>query len=115
MGKITKPPKKRTDVMKNSPFRDRKGRMPLWLEIEAEIGYLNFEMQQIARSMPNSPIAKMIDDVTGFSKHKMEYAVKVARRMIELKKALSHETGKDVDIALEGEIIALIPSPTVSE
>jgi len=101
--------KRRTDVMKDSPFRDTKGRMPLWIEIEAELGYLDFEMKQIAKSMPRSPIAKMIDDASGFSKDRMKEAQKLAKRMIVLKKALEKETGKKADIELEEKIVALPP------
>ena len=97
--------KKRTDVMKNSPFRDKKGRMPLWIEIEAEIDFFDFELKNIAKDIPKSPIGRMIDEATGYSEHRIKSIKKIVKRMIIIKKALEKETGKKQDIELEERIL----------
>jgi len=90
-------------TMKESPFYDE--RMPLWITIEAELGYLDFEMKGIAKKMPKSAIAKMIDDSTGFSESLKKDALRLAKRIIELKNAYEQETGHKADTELEEKIV----------
>jgi len=94
-----------SDVMEDSPFRDPKGRMPKWLEIEAELGYLVFIMKEIHKKMPKSPFHKMIDDSSGFTDSMMKETLRLSKRIVVLNKALEIETGVKSDKKMEEDII----------
>ena len=96
-----------SDVMKDSPFRDPKGRMPKWLEIEAELGYLSFSMKEIHKRIPKSALHRMIDDSSGFTDSLMKETLRLAERIVALKEALEVETGQKADTAMEKEIISV--------
>jgi len=97
------------DIMKNSPFR-AKGmpHIPLWIQVEAELGYWDHEMKLIYKKLPKSAIAKMIDNATGFSESLKEEALIAAKRITLLKQALEQETGEKADVDIEEKIIAAL-------
>ena len=80
---------------------------PRWLALQSMIDYLYFELDQLRRTAPKSPIDKAIDDATGNTDARIQRAKAIAAEMKRLKGLMGQETGETYPTDMEEAILAL--------
>ncbi len=81
--------------------------VPRWLKLQEEIDYLYFVLSEIRRSMPETGIEEMIDEVTGYEAERRQEIRETCVRIKALKQEWSKETGKPASTDMEDQIIKL--------
>jgi hypothetical protein len=86
--------------------------VPRWLELEQEIGFLYFLLDHERKSLPRSPIDKLIDATTGTDVARLKHCQEIAIQLKTLKAEWSRETGEEVSTEMEDAILAIAQEPT---
>ena len=79
--------------------------MARWLELKCQIDYLYFELGEIHKNMPKSPIDKMIDNSTGYEKERRARITQICVEMKELKKEWNKLTGDTATTEMEDALL----------
>lgn len=90
-------------------------KIPRWLELQEEIDYLYFCLDQIRRKMPKTGLDKLIDETTGYDKARLQDAADICLKMKELKAEWAKETGREATTEMEDQIISLLPGTDTSK
>jgi hypothetical protein len=68
-------------------------KMPRWLELQAEIDFLLFELKRMLKKEKSLPgMYKAIDQATGYDKIKLKKARKIMKKITKLKQEYYKET-----------------------
>lgn len=86
--------------------------VPRWLELQQEISFLYFLLDHERKSLPRSPIDKLIDATTGADTERLKHCQEIAIQLKTLKAEWSRETGKEVGTEMEDAILAIALEPT---
>jgi len=89
--------------------------VPRWLELQQEIDYLYFVLNQERKAFPRSAIDKAIDEVTGAGSDRASRIREMAIQMKALKVEWSRETGREVSMEMEDAIIRATEKETNDE
>ena len=75
-----------------------KTKIPRWLELQAEIDFLHWELTSIfEQEKKRAPIELMIDEATGYDKKKLKEASKIIARIERLKEEFYKEKPQKVE------------------
>lgn len=81
--------------------------IPRWLELQAEIDYLYFCLNQLREKSPRTPIEISIDEASGRTAQRIVEAREICIRMKELKKEMSTFTLEEYNTEMEDAILAI--------
>lgn len=82
-------------------------KIPRWLELQQEIDYLYFALGEIKERMSGCCLDHFIDKITGFDKYQKKQIFEICIKMKELKMEWAKETGEEVNLETETQIIEL--------
>ena len=79
-----------------------------WLELQSQIDYLYYVLEDIVKKMPKAPIEQMIDEASGYDKKRIEDIRDICTQMKELKKEWSEVTGEEAPTTMEDKLLEVI-------
>lgn len=82
-------------------------KIPRWLELQQEIDYLYFVLGEIKERMSGCCLDHFIDKITGFDKYQKKQIFEICIKMKKLKMEWAKETGEEVNLETETQIIEL--------
>lgn len=82
--------------------------IPRWLELQQEIDFRYFLLDEIRKRLPKSSIEEMIDDATGHWEQQKKDVREICLEMKKLKKEWQEVTGNEINTDMEDQILTLL-------